>query len=235
MLGHSDCAPSNDTSLVDPLQDSLGLPAGTVHYDPAIDYATLDAQLFADAGQLPTRVCGAAAAAAGWWWWWQWWWGGVLQHGAGLCVRVRAQAGGASLGTVAHPLAQWCRLARGAVRVCPSGRRIPWHSGVDWPVVPCVPMTRGTDRALLARAGVDAIKHDNCVDVANTTAGIEANYRRYAPPQPESHSRSDPEPRPRATATATSRRTMLALCCAKPPPWVPDAWLRPQPRLGVLC
>lgn len=76
-FGHSDCAPSNDTSLVDPLQDSLGLPAGTVHYDPAIDYATLDAQLFAD-------------------------------------------------------------------------------------------------------AGVDAIKHDNCVDVANTTAGIEANYRRYA-------------------------------------------------------
>jgi alpha-galactosidase len=36
------------------------------------------------------------------------------------------------------------------------------------------------DAELFAAAGVDAIKHDNCVDVANTTAAIEANYERFA-------------------------------------------------------
>jgi hypothetical protein len=35
------------------------------------------------------------------------------------------------------------------------------------------------DATLLAGMGVDAVKHDNCVDVANTTAAREANYERY--------------------------------------------------------
>lgn len=36
------------------------------------------------------------------------------------------------------------------------------------------------DARFFAAAGVDAIKHDNCVDVPNTTAGIAANHARYA-------------------------------------------------------
>lgn len=35
------------------------------------------------------------------------------------------------------------------------------------------------DATLLASMGVDAVKHDNCVTVANTTAAREANYDRY--------------------------------------------------------
>lgn len=36
------------------------------------------------------------------------------------------------------------------------------------------------DAEFFASNGVDAIKHDNCVDVANTTEGIAANTARYA-------------------------------------------------------
>eukprot|EP00040_Diaphanoeca_grandis_P013182 m.66695 g.66695 ORF g.66695 m.66695 type:complete len:483 (+) comp23715_c0_seq2:191-1639(+) len=36
------------------------------------------------------------------------------------------------------------------------------------------------DAELFAANGVDAIKHDNCVDVANTTTDIATNYARYA-------------------------------------------------------
>jgi alpha-galactosidase len=36
------------------------------------------------------------------------------------------------------------------------------------------------DAEFFASSGVDAIKHDNCVDVANTTAAVTANYERYA-------------------------------------------------------
>ena len=36
------------------------------------------------------------------------------------------------------------------------------------------------DAAFFAAAGVDALKHDNCVDVPNTTAAVQANYDRYA-------------------------------------------------------
>ena len=35
------------------------------------------------------------------------------------------------------------------------------------------------DAAFFASVGVDAIKHDNCVDVANTTSDVAANYQRY--------------------------------------------------------
>jgi hypothetical protein len=36
------------------------------------------------------------------------------------------------------------------------------------------------DAAFFASVEVDAIKHDNCVDVANTTDAVNANYERYA-------------------------------------------------------